>query len=53
MRQVNSRCEDVERDHVELLGKRAFEHFTFVFLVAFIVFEEVTKLTLLILYILR
>lgn len=24
MRQVNSRCEDVERDHVELLGKVLF-----------------------------
>lgn len=30
MRQVNSRCEDVERDHVELLGKRA-KRFFFLF----------------------
>lgn len=28
MRQVNSRCEDVERDHVELLGKRYNKYFS-------------------------
>lgn len=51
MRQVNSRCEDVERDHVELLGKQASQAqeafvqflFSFVLMFFFSIFEKRTQ----------